>query len=151
MRICAACNKSKADDRFKLRNIKTGNRSPKCYECVYAAAKGARLDEYQRQYRKNNAELIRHQGYLRRYGVGIEWYQETLRKQSGCCAVCGADNPRRTNVKYFAVDHDHATGKPRGLICSPCNVGIGMLQDSVEILHQAIDYLERWSKHDEDH
>jgi hypothetical protein len=45
----------------------------------------------------------------------------------------------------LAVDHDHKTGKVRGLLCHKCNKSIGGLQDSVVLLRKAADYLEYWS------
>lgn len=56
--------------------------------------------------------------------------------QGGNCAIC-LTPPKR----WFAIDHDHATGKVRGLLCTNCNTGIGMLKDDLEVLHRAQVYL----------
>ena len=62
-----------------------------------------------------------------------------LEEQGGVCAICGGDENGRT----LAVDHDHQTGQIRGLLCSKCNVAIGYLSDSLEILKNAFAYLEK--------
>ena len=72
----------------------------------------------------------------RRTGVTPEQYQEALIKQSGVCAICS-----QSDTKALAADHCHDTGKFRGLLCSKCNRGLGYLNDNVELLKQAIRYL----------
>lgn len=60
-------------------------------------------------------------------------------KQDGKCAICCRDESEL--AKKLAVDHDHATGRVRGLLCDDCNLAIGRLQDSPKILRRALDYL----------
>lgn len=68
-------------------------------------------------------------------------YQRLLTLQGGGCAICG----RCPRTKRLAVDHDHATGRVRGLLCpgeDGCNVRLlGYVRDNVAILQAAIDYL----------
>ena len=67
-------------------------------------------------------------------------YDELLNKQDGRCAIClGTDN----NGKRFDVDHDHATGLIRGLLCRLCNQALGMFKDDVKNLDRAIQYLNQ--------
>lgn len=78
------------------------------------------------------------------YGLTPEAYDELLRRQGGGCAVCKSPDPRWKRaraVRSFCVDHDHETGHVRGLLCSPCNRGVGLLQDSPEVLEAAARYL----------
>ena len=56
------------------------------------------------------------------YGISLEQYDELLAKQKGVCAVCFRGNSPR---KWLDVDHDHVTGKVRGLLCTPCNRSLG--------------------------
>ena len=62
------------------------------------------------------------------------------------CAICGIDEEgllaRGYKIKW-CLDHDHKTGKYRGYLCDNCNTGISKLQDSVEVLKGAIEYLEK--------
>lgn len=78
-------------------------------------------------------------GFRRRlYGLSDEDFQERLDEQNAVCAICGKDPGDRS----LAVDHDHASGSIRGLLCSTCNTGIGGLKDDPELLRRAITYLQ---------
>ena len=89
-----------------------------------------------------------------RYGIAIEEWDKRLEGQGGVCAICGLPETRITRpnaTKYLngvaprlSMDHDHATGKARGLLCYKCNIGIGHFQDSVINLESAIAYLKKW-------
>jgi len=72
-----------------------------------------------------------------KYGLTIEQYDIILESQNGVCKICGGANPKR-----FAVDHDHKTGKIRGLLCSMCNGGLGLFRDNIDFLKKAIEYLK---------
>jgi hypothetical protein len=63
-----------------------------------------------------------------------------LKDQNGGCYICGKvpDDKRALDI-----DHDHATGKVRGLLCSNHNRGIGLLDDDISLLAKAIQYLAR--------
>jgi hypothetical protein len=79
------------------------------------------------------------------YGISLDEYNELLSKQNGKCAICGVDNngKYRNKSRALAVDHCHTTGKIRGLLCSDCNTGIGLLKDNVNFLQYAIKYLNK--------
>lgn len=94
---------------------------------------------------EENKERTRSTQLQRHYGITLEEYNELLKKQNNCCAICG-DSPRK---KSFSVDHDHITGKVRGLLCRGCNVGIGNLKDDPELLEKAIKYIENYRKNDD--
>jgi hypothetical protein len=95
--------------------------------------------ERQRVSRKANAERFKGYTLKRDYGIAYEQYQELLKQQDGRCAIC---NETPTDKK-LAVDHSHATGVVRGLLCSACNVGLGHFKDSIELLSKAVEYLNR--------
>lgn len=74
-------------------------------------------------------------------------YRELVEKRgSATCAICGAESAGRTSRKGLAnrlhIDHDHATGMVRDLLCHHCNLGIGNLRDNIDILRSALAYLE---------
>lgn len=57
--------------------------------------------------------------YRRKYGVGLDWYNAKLKEQNNSCAICKRN--QKTFKKRLALDHDHKTGEPRGLLCFYCN------------------------------
>lgn len=81
----------------------------------------------------------------RRYGVTLEWYENKLEEQGGLCSICKYSS-EDTEGRRLAVDHCHETGEARGLLCSTCNTGLGLLKDSEEVLLAAIAYLQRNSE-----
>jgi hypothetical protein len=74
-----------------------------------------------------------------KYGLTTEEYIVKLETQGGVCAIC-----RRVSRKPLDVDHCHRTGAVRGLLCGPCNNGIGKLSDDPDRLRSAISYLESY-------
>ena len=64
-------------------------------------------------------------------------YDVLFRRQRGACAIC-----KRRSARTLCVDHCHATGKVRGLLCSKCNLGIGQLEDNPILVRAASAYLE---------
>jgi hypothetical protein len=70
------------------------------------------------------------------YGLTEQDWDDLVIRQSGRCAICG-DNP-----EILHVDHCHAEGHVRGLLCYPCNSILGLAKDDVHILGTAIDYLK---------
>ena len=80
------------------------------------------------------------------YGLSLEAYEKMLTNQNGLCAICKRPETATVNGKIYhlAVDHNHETGKNRGLLCAACNIGIGKLKDDILIMESAIQYLQKW-------
>jgi hypothetical protein len=79
------------------------------------------------------------------YGITLEQYNEMLRVQNNCCAICERQFTERLRI---CVDHDHTSAikNVRQLLCDWCNTGLGKFQDSATWLRRAADYVERFSK-----
>jgi len=73
------------------------------------------------------------------WGLSRENYVRMLEAQGGRCAICWRE-PSELPLA-FSVDHDHVTGRIRGLLCLNCNTGVGQLNDDPYLLRRAIDYL----------
>jgi hypothetical protein len=71
-----------------------------------------------------------------------------LESQGGVCAIChrGETLIVKGTLARLAGDHDHTTGKLRGLLCSRCNLAIGRLEERVEVFEQAAAYLRGWQR-----
>jgi hypothetical protein len=75
------------------------------------------------------------------FGISLEEYDRILQAQGGHCRLCDATEAEAKNG-VLDVDHDHASGLVRGLLCHRCNWGLGILQDDPLLLRRAADYLE---------
>jgi hypothetical protein len=85
----------------------------------------------------------RSQQSIKMHGLTLEQYENILKSQNGVCAICKSSDSKTKGIGRFCVDHDHLTGEIRGLLCASCNRGIGLLGDKVELLKNAIKYLEK--------
>lgn len=99
--------------------------------------------DYRKAYRAKHASEIarkKYEGRIRRvYGMSVEDYEALRDSQGGVCVVCGRD----PSPKRLYVDHDHATGLVRGLLCNNCNSAIGLLADNPAAMRAAAAYVER--------
>lgn len=69
------------------------------------------------------------------YGLSEDKYNEMFSNQEGCCAICG------NYMESPHIDHDHTTGKVRGLLCQGCNLGLGLFLDNPTFLRKAATYI----------
>ena len=102
---------------------------------------------YREMWRAENPDYKVSYDLKRKFGITLGQYNEKKASQDGRCAICG-DIPsqlRGGKIVRLSVDHDHATGEVRGLLCNKCNRGIGYLQDSVDILQLAAEYLSKYA------
>lgn len=98
--------------------------------------------ERAKQYYRNHREDIAQKHRIKKYGMTDNDYLEMLKSQGGVCAICGSSSPGG-KTGFFHTDHSHKTGKIRGLLCSNCNLVLGLFKDDTSILKKAIDYLEQ--------
>ena len=95
------------------------------------------MDRFTRWKKKNPVKWskIQADGHRRRkYGITAEQFETLQQVQNGKCAICKTREASH-------VDHDHSTGRVRGLLCIKCNTGLGMFQDQAEMLDKAKAYL----------
>ncbi len=86
-----------------------------------------------------NSSEGRRRHALRKFGLTEDSYDTLFIQQEGVCAICQREPKRR----QLAVDHDHGSGKVRGLLCTRCNLLLGMVDDDVMTLRTAVTYLLR--------
>jgi hypothetical protein len=106
--------------------------------------------EYQRRYakayRQENPEKMRRHDLRKKYGIGVQEYDELLQKQSHVCAICRQPETyldSRTGQPFrLAVDHCHDKKHVRGLLCRGCNQGLGNFRDDPQLLRAAVAYLD---------
>lgn len=115
-----------------------------CIQCHTAYNRERRrlqiVSEYDKGGRSYYNTVARERRRIKEYGISNEHYNRMLEEQSGVCAICGRDDLSEKG-KCLAVDHCHKTNKIRGLLCSRCNLGMGIFEDSIVKLQQVIEYL----------
>ncbi len=91
-----------------------------------------------KKYRESNPTRERDRRLMNCYGLTSGQHKQLYVGQNGCCALCGDSVP----YDEIYTDHDHGTGKVRGLLCRRCNVGLGMLGDTFGSIMRAAEYLK---------
>lgn len=132
--ICQGCNTKKPTREMSK------SAPHKCKACARAAIKAwaeANPSEWERSRWKSHLK--------RQYGITPERYNEILASQGGLCAIC-LKSPADPRGFRPHLDHDHATGQVRGILCGPCNKGLGMFGDELAVIRSALAYLEKHSK-----
>ena len=127
---CARCGVDKAPEDFPRHRGRPSGRHCNCKPCHNAQVRESRARQGgSRKYHMK-----------RRYGLTLEEFDALLAKQGFLCPIC----LKRSAV---LVDHDHRTGKVRGILCEMCNGGLGQFRDNPHAIEAAIEYLKR---HEED-
>ena len=118
--------------------------SKKCQRHAYYAANPERYKAYGTGKPAEDPMHARDRTLRRKYGIGCEEYDRLMAAQGGRCAICGGTETHCSVGDFFAVDHDHATGRVRGLLCGHCNRGLGMFRDEPRVCANAAMYLSAW-------
>jgi hypothetical protein len=102
-----------------------------------------RKREMGKKWRTANKERLRIQNACRHYKITPAQFKAIVKKQKGKCAICGAKSSGKRNLH---IDHCHATGIVRGLLCGKCNTAIGMVNENISLLRKAYRYLLRFQR-----
>jgi hypothetical protein len=116
-------------------------------QCTTSPDARAQSAAHSRKWYRANRDKAMDAEMRRHFGISMADYHAMMVEQGSVCAICGNPESRvdhRTKLpRRLAVDHCHKSGKVRGLLCAPCNQGIGHLKDDPALLRKAIIYLER--------
>ena len=128
--------KKKRDEKY-LSNPDNKERKKKL-DIKYREEHKKEMKEYSKEYRSKpeNKKKAKDNSLKWHYGISLEEYNTLYEKQNGNCKICGE------HFDSLYVDHDHVTGKVRGLLCIKCNSAIGLLNEDKTIFQKAINYLE---------
>lgn len=134
------------DKKYTDSKGKTQNRCSRCdreraRRWYYANQEKAKQQarEKSARYRAGNPGYWRAQHFLKTYGITLKQRDALAKKQGGVCAVCksiGKDGK-------LNVDHDHETGRVRGLLCTGCNVALGAIKEDPNTLKALYRYLRK--------
>ena len=154
---CSKCGADKPLSDFYRRTGAASYHSA-CKECERAMAK----DWYERnreraldgvrawreknrdsvaQYRVENRQKIYRQELVRKYGVGLDWFDEQLQRQGNACACCKRQFQEGDKQTTPHVDHCHETKLVRGILCNRCNTVLGLCEDDGALLSELARYL----------
>ena len=131
---CTQCKKDKPEGDYYVRKDRPSGkgRLSECKECM----KSRVMDRY-----KKDPDLVNDKRAAKVYGITLEQVQEMREQSGGICSICNREG--KHHHKRLVIDHDHKTGKVRGLICSTCNSMIGWCGEDTQTLQNLIDYLNR--------
>lgn len=94
----------------------------------------------ERQKERYNPEKYREYSLLKNYGITIEYYNDMFISQYGCCAIC---NKHQSEIgETLCVDHNHKTGKVRGLLCKGCNSQLAVYENGKELFEKYLNQYE---------
>ena len=120
---CAKCKETKPVSEFhKDRRRKSG---------VFSYCKVCKTGIDRDKYQRNRTTVL-----LKAYGITEDEYNKMYSEQNGDCKICSK------NFSRLCVDHDHKSGKVRGLLCHHCNTMLGLALDDISTLTNAINYLK---------
>lgn len=137
---CKKCSTVYPIEHYYLQG---GDRGSYCRKCCSAIAserrKNMRVDVLAR-------ERLRYK--TKRMGTTPEWFDNTLTKQNGVCAICGNGETHPTKAggetRSLAIDHNHKTGEVRGLLCCKCNQSLHLLERNRDWAQAAVRYLQEF-------
>lgn len=98
-----------------------------CKACLYQA---------QLNWKRSHRNQNRSYKLRARYGIDLDQYERLVVQQDSRCAIC-------LGYASLVVDHDHKTGKIRGLLCRTCNQGLGLFKEDAQALRNAASYMEK--------
>ena len=134
---CISCNKVKSLEEFC--QSKSIYKSKKCKKCA------AKYTREQRLRKPRSRDTRRNDALKRKYKMTLLDYNKLATEQDNLCLIC--KNKQTTILRGveigLVVDHNHITGKVRGLLCTNCNAGLGWFKENTEYLKEAINYLEK--------
>ena len=165
-KTCKKCGKTRTEDRFETYDNGYGPRQrTACKDCRNTKMRGTRkessrryyeanrekllekhrkyysenkdiVSKRSRKYYKENRELVRAKVASKTYGISVE---EVLELRQKPCGICGSDGDEYKLSNH--IDHCHATGKVRGVLCHSCNIALGLLKEDPKLLDKMKEYI----------
>lgn len=134
---CSTCKEVQDLTAFNKNKAQKGGYCNECKKCASVRKKDIKYKESRKKY-------ARDYHFKNEYGISAEERDALLVAQSHKCAICGVDE---AELKHkLRVDHCHASGEVRELLCNSCNTGLGNYRDSIDLLSKAIQYLVKHGK-----
>lgn len=132
---CSLCDKRMSFEFFYNLKSSPDGKYSSCKKCAYKHEK-----KWVAANREQSAMIKRRRDLRKKYGITLEDYTRMYVKQKGRCLICDTKHEEGKLV----VDHCHATGTVRALLCSKCNKGLGLFHDDVDLMQEAAKYITRY-------
>lgn len=161
MRTCTRCGVPQLDDCFRKNARYRDGLTTWCKDCAsaydkahYQAHKSRRRSlgaiwrrnnkgkarSYELKYLQKHPTRARNKWYMRKYGLTVQQVEDMIAGQGGKCAICQL-TPTGNRQAGWHVDHDHSTGKVRGMLCYRCNLTLGISQEDIFRLQRCLFYI----------
>lgn len=169
-KICATCKVEKSSDCFHKAKKEKDGLQYRCIDCgkkyhaaryvsqkekisgqiaAYRASNKDKLNEAGKVWRSKNKDKVkeyqRTTNLKKNFGLSIADYEKMAAAQNNTCAICLTPetfvHKAKGQVARLAVDHCHATGKIRKLLCAKCNKALGLFEDNPELMEHAANYI----------
>lgn len=127
LKNCTRCKLVKPKTAFYNHSQTSDGKRGTCIPCV---------KETEKEYMSKNIDRKRSWRLTHYYGITKDEQQELFDRAGHKCELC-------ESTTRLGIDHNHTTGKVRGLLCQTCNSLLGYAKDDIELLQRAIDYLKR--------
>lgn len=143
---CSKCKKVRPFSAFSKNRIYKDGLAHRCKKCRQEYNRSLQGRATKKRYNKLYGTTVNGQAARRRakartrgFSITSNDYNYLYEQQQGCCAICGRHQSEFD--RRLAIDHDHKTGQIRGLLCTHCNLALGLMRDNITILQKAISYL----------
>jgi hypothetical protein len=167
MKYCKSCGLAKESNCFRKNKKRADGLCFYCKDCdsakkrkhyrenrekilarnvIYHSINKDKKSAYNKLWRAANPRKKKNIALRRDFDITLEQYEGYLFEQNNKCKICQQPETVKTKdgkVKDLAVDHNHLTGKVRGLLCQSCNVALGLIKDNPDIAIKLSEYLKR--------
>jgi hypothetical protein len=154
---CTKCGIEKEISNFRLSKTGRFGVTRRCNDCLNEYSRNywhlhkdehvIAKREYGRKYRSERKLIDKDKKLQKEFGITLKDYNKLFQEQNGVCAICNQPekifSKKANQIISLAIDHNHQTGKIRGLLCSDCNTGLGKFKDNKLILESARTYLNK--------
>ena len=156
-RECAKCNEFKSWEHYSKNCQQKSGHTSQCKQCSSNRTDWIKYNADQAIERRKNPAVFRTRhlkSKLRSMGVTLEYFNDYVDTHNNQCEICGINLPSKQSGEIReitggpkgtkqCIDHNHITGKFRGILCGHCNLMLGHAKDNIDTLQKAIKYLQQ--------
>lgn len=148
LKTCSVCKEQKELNNFYNQLASKDGLYPRCKECDYLAQKKYINKNRERFKKARRAIYLKH-----KYKITSETFEKLLIEQNFVCYICGKHQNKNLGPggyggqQSLAIDHNHITGKIRGLLCNTCNRALGLFNDNANLIERAANYIRKYQTH----